>query len=1396
MKIADAVEALAELVGFIEGGAVSWTWFGDPGPNTLKGISKHRDRLGDLLQALLEGEFVVGAFGADHVWRPIAGVSAGSIGLVWSEQPKPLQVGLGVQSSIAPQSPAVLDAVTLRLLARMFAITADANVEAQFGNFAFAVGAPIPGFPAAASLAGEIPAPPPAPTPGAPGAPALTITATKPKLLTGASSRTLSIDTPEMVWDCIRLATFLVRTWTAGAQGGLLARLDDHLFPMIGEPGGVIQPMPPVAAMTTPGTPARLPEVGDQRVARTGWPADVPVARPRARDRQRQRRVPRRLELLPARPVAGRVDAVATDDPEGRAAAGAQRADRRRGVPRHPRRRRERHNAVRAARRPRRRDRHAADPRADDGGRILQEGPPPAAGAANPRGALLPAGQHEWTIGAGQKIAVSANGDGYAVTLTGDAVTLPGVSDPSPTLKLSVGSDHLVRYHIGLPGSPELSLPPPLEPPPAEELFGAILEWVLGGLPAVDTPLGPLVTALTALVIAELKGEPSPQDVTDLLAAALSLASSGQDPILFGPLSVTVPKTAAAPFGLQLALGPIGVDDSPLPIHIGKAEIGAEVYLPGPTPTAPSFSATLTDIRLGETAAQMGGGVAASLVPDLNQTPGFRLKLEWDGMKEKFVVTGGGKIPVQLTLGPLEIASLIVDLRESSFSIAVDLAFQLSAIRVAAVELGVRIPFEGGEPEVFLRGLGVSMDASAVKLRGMFGEVTIVKGGQEVGKDYVGAAVVSVAGLFDLSAIGGYSQLPGTPASQGVPSTPGGPASLFVFAALRAPLGGPPFFFVTGIAGGFGYNRGLPATGKPGELDQHPFFKVMNGDIQIDGETSTALASLSANFQPAEDEHWIAGGVMFRSFGFINGKIVVTVAFGHDFSIGVIGMAAFGIDPIAYFELDLQAVVDEECVLVQAAISPHSYLLDPDFFSLRGGFALGVWHSGAHAGDFVLSIGGYHPQFVAPAHYPPVDRVGIKVSAYGLSLSVQCFFACTPKVLMAGASLSLSAEFGGIAAGLDVYVDVLIEWDPFSLRARIGIVVWFVFCGRHEIGVELEIHTPPFGGLATIDLALVSFEIEFGEPYNNLPRLPLHELFAGKLGVPATETSALGARMATFNTADEAGLFRIDVARGRSATQASGPAEESAAQVGVLVGDPLKVESEFELTLLTRLPLDMTLALGADGQPLPATISGGVLENAGGDVTVPLCKSADMESQISVSGLGSAAASWLADEFPAAIFGAALPTSDAIFAQIGGEHDEPTVHRVDGLSLIYDAQAGNREPPDGGRQSRVLRRGPGLPAPAGRRHGRRGRDRRRAGLDLRQGAGQRRLIRTAEAAGGTARGVADGDRRTRRAGAQDAVAHGRQRTPDRRDSARGDDGRGSATAHDRAGAAALARATP
>ena len=245
----------------------------------------------------------------------------------------------------------------------------------------------------------------------------------------------------------------------------------------------------------------------------------------------------------------------------------------------------------------------------------------------------------------------------------------------------------------------------------------------------------------------------------------------------------------------------------------------------------------------------------------------------------------------------------------------------------------------------------------------------------------------------------------------------------------------------------------------------------------------TALADPNTGFAPKLGDYWIAAGLQFTSFAFINGKVIVAVAFGHDFSIDVLGMASFSLGPVAYFEIDIVVTVDSEKFLLVAGMSPSSYLIHPDIFNMSGDFGLGAWHSGQHQGDFLLSLGGYHPYFHKPDYYPDLARISVSANVFGfVHLSIQCFFACTPQALMAGASVSLSATFAGIGAGLDVYIDVFIQWDPFFILATMGVDLWFEFLGRHDIGVDLTIQTPPFGGLAHISLFIVSFDVSFAQP--------------------------------------------------------------------------------------------------------------------------------------------------------------------------------------------------------------------------------------------------------------------------------------------------------------------------
>jgi hypothetical protein len=829
-----------------------------------------------------------------------------------------------------------------------------------------------------------------------------------------------------------------------------------------------------------------------------------------------------------------------------------------------------------------------------------------------------------------------------------------------------------------------LTLPPgaiPAQPVDPKQVIASALKLIVSLMPADGSKATAIATELATFIENELTSPASANIGLVLMQIATTLADGQTFSIVKPPpvevsLGLAANGPSTAPTGLEItpkfSYGPLGPGGD-FPISIGKVSASAGVLLDllhSGKPSLDKFTFAIDDLRIGagDMAGTSGiGGVIGSIIPDLKKAPGFHLELIDN--KGKWQVDGGGKIPLQLTLGPLTLNQLLVDIGTSKFSIGIGVSFQLSVININAYELNISFPLQKGSIALpSLQGLGLSFDGAGIKLAGMF---------LNSNGDYIGGASVSVEDIFSLSALGAYKKVQ----SQ---------SSMFIFASLVAPLGGPPFMFITGIAGGFGYNRMLPPVTL---MSKHPFLRIMSGDLPV-SDNKDALAKLDDpknGFGVKIGDYWIAAGIQFVSFGFINGKVLVAVAFGHDLSFNLMGSASFGISPVAYFEIDIVVTVDREKFLLIAGLSPNSYLVHPDIFNLSGDFGLGVWHGGPHAGDFLLSIGGYHPYFKKPDYYPDLNRVSVKATVFGfVHLSVECFFACTPQALMAGASVSLSATFAGIGAGLDVYVDVFIQWDPFFLMATMGVTVWFEFLGRHEIGVDLKINTPPFGGVATIHLFIVSFDVSFGDDLpQGPPPPPIYEFMTNRLGVPATAFNPLGtgATVPLLHTAKDPGLIRIIFGKGLTINQDGDTSKE---QEGSTDSSPVRVSPEFGFNVLTRLPFLLKSQAGlANSQP-----------SVTGTVNLPLCHESDLDTQVTITawkwgpaqaaqalplGTSSKAVqiSLLADLFAAANFGAtpltpAQADNDSARAMVSRiDTSQPSIPLYDGLSFQLSAAPQN-----------------------------------------------------------------------------------------------------------------------
>ena len=441
--------------------------------------------------------------------------------------------------------------------------------------------------------------------------------------------------------------------------------------------------------------------------------------------------------------------------------------------------------------------------------------------------------------------------------------------------------------------------------------------------------------------------------------------------------------------------------------------------------------------------------------------------------------------PVQRAYGPLSCKRIGVGWQDAArmLSFLFDGSVSVDVLTIDLIGLSVGIPVttptELSAYALGLDGLALAVAAGPLEISGGLVQTT---DGDVV--SYQGQALIKTA-TFAVDAYGAYTTVDGNP-------------SLFIFALVDYPLGGPPCFFVTGLAAGFGYNSSMRVP-TIDEVQDFPLLAAMTDLSQIGGKDATpgeVLASLGEWIRPERGVYWLAAGVSFRSFEIINSNVLAVVEFGKEFQLLVLGLSTVKLPQTgrtyAYAELMIKIAVKpaEGVISAMALLSPNSYLFDPACH-LTGGFAFFVWFGdNPHAGDFVLTIGGYHPAFRVPAWYPQVPRLGFNWALSDtVTIKGEAYFALTSSCVMAGGGLEVLYHSGNLKAWFIAHADVIIYWKPFYFEAgisvRIGVSyrVKFLFIRttlKVELGAAVELWGPPTGGRARISWCIISFTVSFG----------------------------------------------------------------------------------------------------------------------------------------------------------------------------------------------------------------------------------------------------------------------------------------------------------------------------
>lgn len=434
----------------------------------------------------------------------------------------------------------------------------------------------------------------------------------------------------------------------------------------------------------------------------------------------------------------------------------------------------------------------------------------------------------------------------------------------------------------------------------------------------------------------------------------------------------------------------------------------------------------------------------------------------------------------------VQIHEIKPSIENSIINIAVLADFNVGPFGLQLVGLGIQVPFTvfqsfsleklWKETQFTLKGLAIIYDTPALSIAGAFLRET--NNGTE---EYNGLLTFRL-GKIEIITVGSYIKTPSY-------------SSLFAFGYLGIPIPVDPAFYIHGFALGFGLNRDFVMPDIT-EIPDFPLIKIVHqGGLKQGDNLKKIFNDLNRYLPASENTYVIMAGIKFDSYKMIFTTGILVIAFGDRTSLNLLGLSTMKLEGVYNFEFafSMRADLEEGTFLARGQLTDNTYVLLPQL-KLTGGFALGMWLKGDMTGDFVFTLGGYHPDFKVPGHYPNnTPRLGYSFSLGSVQFYGKAYFALTPSCIMAGIAggLSLVLKGGVVYAeiGLLFSADFIILWKPFyyksevyvQIYAKIVVDVWLFSVNQSfNLTAKLHIEGSDFRGIATFKVAGYELEVKFG----------------------------------------------------------------------------------------------------------------------------------------------------------------------------------------------------------------------------------------------------------------------------------------------------------------------------
>lgn len=635
-----------------------------------------------------------------------------------------------------------------------------------------------------------------------------------------------------------------------------------------------------------------------------------------------------------------------------------------------------------------------------------------------------------------------------------------------------------------------------------------------------------------------LQIEPPPSAVSIDMALGIKAENTNHSPmILFGQINGS--RVELQRFALRLPLKLIAARGVPSPFFT----VGAAFEL--------------NQGKIVIDTSQLDGFLA-KILPGNGLTIPFDLEGGWTVGRGLYFKGGAGfetTIPVNIDfLGVIKMDSVYLALEAKEDSKTKESAIRAVTATTVKVQLGpisaiverfglqatLSFPEKGGNLGVANLDLGFKPPNGV----GIVIKAQVVTGGGylyfDVEKEqYAGVLQLEIAQKFSLTAVGLLTtKMPD--GSKGF--------SLLVIISVRFDPGiqlgyG---FSLNGLGGLLGVNRTANTEALRDGLRRGALGSILFPQNVVEN-APTIVSNLSEIFPPAKDR-FLFGPMAIIGWGgsppllsmeigiilelpdpfrlIILGRLRVTLPSQKDESTQASGAVARAEDktqdtPKIKLQLDSLGIID----FGSGDISLDAFLYDSTIgpFTITGGMALRISFGAKPL--FLLSVGGYHPAFQAPAGFPSVDRVSVGISknqdGVTVRLQLSAYFALTSNTVQFGSHLDLYVHVSEFEIIGLLGFDVLIQFQPFRLIASFDAMVAVKAGSIRLMAVWLQVNLEgpsPWHawGKAQFEILLIKQSAEFsvvtGQKQKSPPLPPpidVKEVLRTELENPSNWTSHL-----------------------------------------------------------------------------------------------------------------------------------------------------------------------------------------------------------------------------------------------------------------------------------------------